>query len=123
MVRFLGFLGGRPILTFRFRRERLPARESGVERVPPSDRAFAALPAQVSDLIPDPRRKIHEPAMDVFQLTAEGVDLTDVRLDRAFEVRLFLEGFRVRLALLGGRGPESFAVVRFRVLDEFAEFP
>src|SRR2546427_1313024 len=122
MVRFLGFLGGRPILTFRFRRERLPARESGVERVPPSDREFAALPAQVSDLIPDPRRKIHEPAVDVFQFTAEGVHLVDIRLHGAFEVRLFLEGFRVRLALLRGCGRESFPVVRFGVLDQLAQF-
>src|SRR2546427_6293827 len=122
MVRFLGFLGGRPILPFRFRGERLPARESGVERVPPADRAFAALPAQISDLVPDPRRKIHEPAVDVFQLTPEGVHIVYVRLDGAFEIGLLLEGFRVCLALPCGCGRESFPVIRFGVLDAFTQF-
>src|SRR5213594_2254663 len=35
---------GRPILTFRFWCQRLPAREAAIERVPPSDHTFAALP-------------------------------------------------------------------------------
>src|SRR2546430_1446574 len=42
---------GRRILTFRFRRERLAARESTAKGVPPSDSVLAPLPAQVGDVV------------------------------------------------------------------------
>src|SRR5207245_6269363 len=114
---------GRPISTFRFWGKRLPALETAVERMPPSDRAFAPLPAQVGDLVSDPSGKINQPAVEVLELATEGVHVVDVRLDRAFEIRLFLEGFRVRLAVSRGRVGESFPVVRFSILDQFAHFP
>ena len=91
--------------------------------MPPSDHAFAPLPAQVGDLVSDPSGKVNQPAVEVLELATEGVHVVDVRLDRAFEIRLFLEGFRVRLAVFRGCVDESFPVVRFRVLDQFAQFP
>src|SRR5207245_8348154 len=84
---------GRPILTFRFRCEGLPTGETGVERVPPSDGALAALPAQVRDLVPAPRGQVHDTAVHVLAIATEAVHVVDVTLDRPLAGRLFLQWF------------------------------
>src|SRR2546430_16899927 len=100
---FLESYVGRGILTFRFRRERLAARESTAQGVPPSYSVLAPLPAQVADLVSDPRGEVDEPTMEVLHLATEGEDRVNVRLDGPIQVGLFLQEVRIRLAVACGR--------------------
>src|SRR5437867_3011295 len=90
---------GRGILTFRFRRERLAARESTAQGVPPSDPVLPPLPAQVDDLVSDPPGEVDQPAMQVLHLAAEGEDRVNVRLDGPIQVGLFLQQVCIRLSV------------------------
>src|SRR5712691_4348596 len=116
--------GARGILTFRFGcREGLSARETSVERVPPRDPTFAALPAKVCDFIAQPCREIHESAMDIFDFASEGLHVVDVRLDRTLETLTILNQRGVGAAVLRRRQREIIPVIRLGVFDQLAQFP
>src|SRR5207247_1902724 len=113
--------GSGPLLTFRFRCQGLPAREAGLQRVPPSEAVLAALPAQVRDLGPNPCGEVDEAPADVLEFAAEGMDLVDGRLDGTLEIGLLGKGVGVGVAVLRGRGHEAIAPVRLRVVDQVPE--
>src|SRR6266581_5868715 len=115
--------GPGPILTFRFGSEGLAAREARLERVPPRDAVLAPLPAQIRNLVPDPRGEVDEAAVQVLDLDTEGVDLIEMRLHGLLQVELFRERLRVRIAVLRRRGDEAFAPVRLGVIDEVPQLP
>src|SRR6266540_151399 len=101
----------------RFGREGLPAREAGLQRVPPPEAVLAALPTQVRDLGPDPSGEVDEAAAHILEFAAEGVDLVDGRLDGTLEIGLLGKRIRVRVAVLRGRGDEAIPPIRLRVVD------
>src|SRR3972149_4060612 len=76
-------LGGRGLLTFRFRplAEGPAPRESALEGVPVRHLAFAPLPAQVREGVLDVRREVDEAGMDVLELAACRGDLVDVLVE------------------------------------------
>jgi hypothetical protein len=55
--------------------ERLPALESGVDRMPEIYFAFAELPAEQDHLLPDLAGKIKQSSIEIFYLNANGIDL------------------------------------------------
>src|SRR5438445_7165230 len=86
-----------PLLTFRaeseesldgtrFGGQHLSAREAGLERVPPPDPRLPSLPAQISDLVPDPGREVDEAAVDILEFADVRVDLVDVGLDGSLKI-------------------------------------
>src|SRR5438128_3017369 len=103
--------GTGPLLTFRFRfrRESLPTREAGLQRVPPAEAVLAALPAQVRDLGSDARGEVDKAAAHVLEFASESVNLVYSRLDGTLEIGLLGKRIRVRIAVLRGRGDEAIA--------------
>src|SRR2546425_5926045 len=112
--------GTGPLLTFRFRfrRESLPARKAGLQRVPPAEAVLAALPAQVRNLGPDARGEVDKAAAHVLEFASESVSLVYRRLDGTLEIGLLGKRIRVRVAVLRGSGDEAVAPVRLRVVDQ-----